>query len=94
MEALENSWQNINKLVDALDEDTCVIITADHGGHDRTHGTDLPEDMIIPVFVLGKDVQDKVDLADANIKDIAPTVAELLGVESDEEWEGKSLLKK
>ena len=29
--------------------------TADHGGHDRTHGTDSPEDMTIPFIIKGKD---------------------------------------
>ena len=28
--------------------------TADHGGHDRTHGTDSPEDMTIPFIIKGK----------------------------------------
>ena len=28
--------------------------TADHGGHDRTHGTGSPEDMTIPFIIKGK----------------------------------------
>jgi predicted AlkP superfamily pyrophosphatase or phosphodiesterase len=28
-----------------------VIIMSDHGGHDRTHGTELKEDMEIPLIV-------------------------------------------
>ena len=32
-----------------------VILTADHGGHDRIHGTELPEDMTIPVLMQGPD---------------------------------------
>ena len=69
-----------------------VIITADHGGHDRTHGTDLPEDMLIPVIMYGKDIEPGEAFEGANIKDLAPTVTKLLGVEPDEEWEGKSLI--
>jgi bisphosphoglycerate-independent phosphoglycerate mutase (AlkP superfamily) len=33
------------------------------------------------------------DFTGASIKDIAPTVTNLLGVYPDAEWEGKSLLK-
>ena len=70
-----------------------IIVTADHGGHDRTHGTEMNEDMIIPIMVLNKKEKVELDFTDACIKDIAPTVTSLLGVYADEEWEGKSLLK-
>lgn len=70
-----------------------IIVTADHGGHDRTHGTELDEDMTIPVIVLSKNEKVNLDLENVSIKDIAPTVVNLLGVSPDEEWEGKSLLK-
>ena len=70
-----------------------IIVTADHGGHDRTHGTELPEDMIIPMMVLSKAENAQLDFTNASIKDVAPTVTALLGVSPDEEWEGKSLLK-
>jgi phosphopentomutase len=69
-----------------------VFITADHGGHDRTHGTEMPEDMTISMIAIGPDFAPGSSLDGANIKDIAPTVAKLLGVEPDEDWEGKSLL--
>ena len=91
-ESLENSWYNIERVVESLGDDYTVIITADHGGHDRTHGTELPEDMTIPVIMYGKDVKAGEAFEGANIKDIAPTVAKLLGVEPDAEWEGKSLI--
>ena len=91
MEAMENSWYNVERVVDSLHEDYMVIVTADHGGHDRSHGTELPEDMTIPVIYRGK--ERKLDLSSANIMDIAPTIAQLLGVDPDEEWEGKSLLR-
>ncbi len=32
---------------------TLLIVTADHGGHGRTHGTDRPEDITIPWVALG-----------------------------------------
>jgi bisphosphoglycerate-independent phosphoglycerate mutase (AlkP superfamily) len=69
-----------------------VIITADHGGHGRMHGSEMPEDMTIPMIFLGAGADRIKNLDDANIKDIAPTVATLLGVTPDPEWEGKSLI--
>ena len=91
-EAVRSSWDNIEKIVDALGDEYTYIITADHGGHDRTHGSEMPEDMLIPVIIKGKDFEAGRILEDVNIIDIAPTVAKLLGAEPDEEWEGKSLI--
>jgi len=67
------------------------IITADHGGHDRRHGESIPEDMIIPLILRGPDFAPG-ELTGANIMDIAPTVANLVGAECAPEWEGKSLI--
>ena len=33
---------------------TAASMTADHGGHNRNHGDDVPEDMTIPVVLKGK----------------------------------------
>ena len=49
--------------------------------------------MIIPIIVLDKNGRVELDLTNASIKDIAPTVTKLLGAYPDDEWEGKSLLK-
>ena len=92
MDAAENSWKNIDRIVKSLPDDYQVIITADHGGHDRTHGVDIPEDMTIPMIFAEK--KREFDLFDASIKDLAPTIADLLELAPDEEWEGKSLLKR
>ena len=78
-------------LLEQLQEEYTVIITADHGGHGRTHGTDMPEDMTIPVIVIGEGFEPKSTLSSTSILDIAPTVVKLLGVTPDEEWEGKAL---
>ena len=86
--ALENSWENIDRIRRSLSGTYTVIVTADHGGHERMHGTDLPEDMTIPVIAWGEAFEPGSDLGNVNIKDIAPTIAQLLGVEPDEEWEG------
>lgn len=88
MESIENSWRNIERVMSSLPKDYTVVITADHGGHDRIHGTDLPEDMTIPLIICGEGFEAGKILKNVNIKDIAPTIAKLLQVEPDEEWEG------
>lgn len=93
MESVKTSWDNIEKMISALPDDYTVIITADHGGHDRTHGSERDEDMTIPLIILGAAAERVGSLEGANIKDIAPTIVDILGVEPDDEWEGKSLLK-
>ena len=92
MDAVESSWECIEHVLDVVPPECTVIITSDHGGHDRTHGTNMPEDMTIPVMIRGKDFSVGANLGNVNIKDIAPTVTMLLDVDPDEEWEGKPIL--
>ena len=93
MHAMENSWENIERITEALPKDYAVIITADHGGHGYTHGTEIPEDMTIPLIFAGAERELVGNLDDVNIIDIAPTIAALAGMEADANWEGKNLLK-
>ena len=91
-ESVKTVWQTIDDILNQLPEEYTVIITADHGGHDRIHGTDCLEDMKIPLFLLGKDFEPGKQLEKASIMDIAPTIAALLGVEPNPDWEGTCLL--
>ena len=90
MEALEQSWVCTQKVLENLPEDYAVIITADHGGHDKRHTTFMKEDMTIPVLLLNTGCK---KIESYNIMDIAPTVAQLLDIQPAMEWKGKSLLE-
>ncbi len=92
MKAIEQSFKEAERAIACLPEDYTVIITADHGGHGRHHGTELPEDMIIPVFFKGPGFKPGEELHGLNIKDLAPTIAKILECEPDEEWEGTSVI--
>lgn len=92
MQSVRHCWELIEKVLNTLDDDYTVIVTADHGGHDRIHGLDIPEDMTIPAFLLGKDFEPGKVLENVTILDFAPTVAKLLGEKADRDWEGKSLV--
>ncbi len=92
MTAVNESWKAVQRIVSTLSDDYAVIVTADHGGHDRTHGSEMNEDMTIPLFLMGECFERGKELSGADIKDIAPTVVKLLGVAPDFEWEGNSLI--
>ncbi len=70
-----------------------VVALADHGGHERSHGTDLPEDLTIPWIAAGPDVPRLGALPPGvRIFDTAPTVAALLGIQPSPIWEGRNVL--
>jgi len=79
-------------VIKSLPDDFAVIFTSDHGGHGRDHGSDMPEDMTIPVFCLGEPFEAGKELENINIKDIAPTILKLLDGEPDPDWEGKAII--
>lgn len=80
----------LGRLLSALPADGHVLIQADHGGHDRTHGTDSPEDMTIPWVVAGPRVrQNHALVSDVTLLDTAPTLAQLLGLKPQARWEGQ-----
>ena len=86
-----NAWSCIEKVTNALGNTYRIIVTADHGGHDSSHGTEDPRDMHIPIIISKtKTASDK--LSCANIIDIAPTITAIMGVEANEYWQGTSLV--
>lgn len=79
---------NIKTVVEECSGEYTIIITADHGGHDRDHGSELPEDMLIPNFYIGGDFQPGKQFHGGSILDIAPTIAKIMGITPAPEWEG------
>jgi predicted AlkP superfamily pyrophosphatase or phosphodiesterase len=73
----------------ALPKDGHVLLQSDHGGHDRSHGTELDADMLIPWMLSGPGIRGGHALeAPISILDTAPTLARLLEVDSPRDWEG------
>ena len=68
-----------------------VIITADNGGHGRSHGSEMPEDMTIPLICCGPSFEKGREMDSVSIKDIAPTIVKLLGAAPARVWEGTPL---
>jgi arylsulfatase A-like enzyme len=65
-----------------------VIITADHGGHGRDHGSDDPRDVTIPWIASGAGVNRSSDPGAIRTMDTAATVLWLLGVREPTEMQG------
>lgn len=71
-------------------EGTAVIVTADHGGHEKAHGSDIPEDMTIPWLIAGPGVKRNTAITGpVRIYDTAPTAARLLGLTAPKSWQGR-----
>ena len=85
---------NVKRVAEIAGDEYTIIVTADHGGHDRAHGSEMPEDMTIPMFFMGNAFEAGKELTDVSILDIAPTIVDVMGVQPAREWEGKSLAKK
>lgn len=92
LEDMAESWDRVERALVSLPEEYTVIITADHGGHERTHGSNMPEDTTIPMFFKGPAFEPGKELHNLDIKDLAPTIAKILDCDPDEEWEGTSVI--
>lgn len=94
--AVRRADAGVGALLEAADEvygrgNYTVIVTADHGGHGRTHGTDDPRDMIIPWITWGDGVERGRVTAPVRTTDTAATVLWLLGVRVPAEWTGAAV---
>lgn len=69
-----------------------MIISSDHGGHGNVCETELDSDITIPIILNRICGWSDKFFEDANIIDIAPTVAKIFGIEPHSNWEGESLI--
>lgn len=92
LDAVNASLDNVQRVVNLLPKDYKLILTADHGGHDRSHGTVSMEDMTVPIFLRHSTVTPGELRKDISLLDIAPTVTKWLDVNPDPDWEGQALL--
>jgi predicted AlkP superfamily pyrophosphatase or phosphodiesterase len=70
-----------------------LIVTADHGGHGRNHGSSDPRDTTIPWIVWGQGVEAGATIgAGVRTMDTAATALWLLGVNAPDAWVGNPVL--
>jgi len=93
--AVDEADEQVGKLLEAAEKtygtgNYTVIVTADHGGHGRDHGSDDPRDVTIPWITWGKSVAAGTQLgSDIRTMDTAATALWLLGVEPGDITVGK-----
>jgi predicted AlkP superfamily pyrophosphatase or phosphodiesterase len=69
-----------------------ILLQSDHGGHGKSHGTDMPEDLTIPWIAAGPNVKEMGEIDQpVRIFDTAPTLAHALSLPMAEEWEGQPI---
>lgn len=88
LKAIANADRCLGLVLEAAPGAT-VIVLSDHGGHERTHGTELPEDMTIPWIAAGPGVREGHAIAaPVTIHQTAATAAKLMGLPLPREWDG------
>jgi predicted AlkP superfamily pyrophosphatase or phosphodiesterase len=93
--AFASSDEALGVLLEALQkagiaDKSVLILSADHGGHGRTHGENIPDDMTIPWVAWGKSVKAGTTLTrPVNTTDTTATALWLLGVPIPAQLDGR-----
>ncbi len=83
----------VGAVLESAPENTAAVLLSDHGGHEKTHGADCDEDLLIPVVLKGPGIPAGHTIEHpVSIIDIAPTVMHLLGLDPPAEWAGTSIV--
>ena len=85
LDYINRAISNVKRVIEETKGEYTVIVTADHGGHDRSHGSDMDEDMIIPMMFYGKQFTPGKEISGVSLLDIAPTIAEIMGIQNGRE---------
>jgi arylsulfatase A-like enzyme len=92
--ACRNVDANIGRIVDAykaagLWDGAAVVLVADHGGHDKTHGDATIECFEVPFLVSGPAARGLRLREPVVLADTAPTILALLGLDIPEVMRGR-----
>jgi predicted AlkP superfamily pyrophosphatase or phosphodiesterase len=89
LQQIERADEALGVLLNSLPDDHTILLQSDHGGHDRAHGTDLPEDMTIPWMAAGPGIKQGYTIQrSVSLLDTAPTLAKIIGAAPHRDWEG------
>lgn len=94
LEAAQEADRAVGVLLEALEDAgigtrTAVLLTSDHGGHGKVHGSSLPEDTSIVWILWGPGIASGREVTGVRIYDCAPTVLYLLGLPVPVQWRGR-----
>jgi len=82
----------LEELAGELGRPLTLIVTSDHGGHGKRHGSDDPRDVRIPWIAWGDGVPAGGRIPTVRTLDTAPTVLRLLGQAVPAHWTGRARL--
>jgi predicted AlkP superfamily pyrophosphatase or phosphodiesterase len=89
LEAVGNADLCVGKVIECC-QPSSILVLSDHGGHDRTHGTECAEDMTIPWILWGENIKPGFTIEEQIvIFDTAPTLAHILKLPLPREWDGQ-----
>ena len=93
MEAIEKLDSHVGTVLNAMrkrpsfaKEDWLVLVTADHGGFEKGHGKQTPEERTVFIIASGGGYSQKVVDGEWGIVAIPPTVFRHLGIAVDPAW--------
>ena len=73
-------------------DNTIFIVTSDHGGIDKGHGGIDMMEMETPFIIAGKGIKKGGEFDESMMQyDVAPTIAEIFGLECPQVWVGRSM---
>ena len=76
------------------DNNYLLIITADHGGTENSHGSKSKEHMTIPWIAYGNSVKKNYKInRDIKIYDTAPTILHFLNIKIPESLDGEVIIE-
>lgn len=86
----------LNSLLKGISQDkihkTILIVTADHGGHDKMHGSNSKEDRTIPWIAWGGMIKNRFTInEEINIVDTTAVILDAFGLPIPKNMEGKKL---
>lgn len=92
LDALHEVDARFGRLLEIVGSDANIVVTTDHGGLGNDHAS--TSDDVMTTFVVTRSARLPAGSywASALMLDIAPTVAELCGIQPDPRWEGASLI--
>ncbi len=96
-DTLQKVDARIGKIVQAvkdagIEQETIIIVTADHGGINKGHGGKSLDEIQIPWVINGPGIKKNHEISDVIITyDTAATIAWIFGLKTPQSWRGKAV---
>ncbi|NLI37419.1 MAG: sulfatase-like hydrolase/transferase [Bacteroidales bacterium] len=75
-----------------IEDESLVIIVADHGGVGYSHGGESWEEMTVPFILCGRNIKKGFEIQQQTYMfDVAPTIAYALGIDVPSAWYGRPM---